>query len=641
MSRTKSILIEIKFARTLLLVMSSTMLFLIQNMHAGDIEQILPVNSNFTIDGDGAAEIMRVQSDGLVGIGTITPNERLEVNGNIRMTDGNEAGNTVMVGDADGTASWADVSTVQDGTGTDDQNIEDLNLTGTVLRVGIENGISQSIDLAPLLVGTGSDDQQLTLEAGNILTLEDGGTVDLTPFLDNTDDQTITAFSLNNATNVLTLTLEDGGTETVDFSTILAAAGTDDQGIQGSSLAGSTLTIGIENGTSEDVNLSTLLDNTDEQDIENLTLVGTTLTVGIQNGASDTVDLSSLDNNGSDDQNIEDLALDGADVLTVGIEDGINQTVDLSSLEESAAIALVQTNLDTHVADDNDTDDTNELLTSGTLNGTDLELVDAGGTTTVDLSSLDNNGSDDQNIEGSSFATGTSALTIGIEDGTSQDVDLSDLEESAAIALVQTNLDTHVADDNDTDDTNELQTITSSDGSVTLTPTGNDYDLSVPVETVTTITSIIPGHNIAVYTNEGGAAVDIDETVTTLALNGPDVLEHKYTNEEDTETIFRSSPIVAFGKVSSAGTLQRGYGATITRNGTGNYTVTIVPARSSANYTIQLTILDSNGVGNDDYDISYSSQNAGSFVVQTGDNDNGGGDRAQRDSQFMFTVIDY
>ncbi|MBO0594018.1 hypothetical protein I2486_21670, partial [Cellulophaga sp. E16_2] len=85
-----------------------------------------------------------------------------------------------------------------------------------------------------------TDDQALSLATGNILTLEDGGTVNLTPFLDNTDDQEITAFSLDNTTNVLTLTLEDGGTETVDFTTVLAAAGTDSQDL---SLTGDDLTL--------------------------------------------------------------------------------------------------------------------------------------------------------------------------------------------------------------------------------------------------------------------------------------------------------------------------------------------------------------------------------------------------------------
>ena len=43
---------------------------------------------------------------GNVGIGTTTPNEKLEVNGSIRMTDGNEALGRVLASDVNGTASW-------------------------------------------------------------------------------------------------------------------------------------------------------------------------------------------------------------------------------------------------------------------------------------------------------------------------------------------------------------------------------------------------------------------------------------------------------------------------------------------------------------------------------------------------------
>ena len=310
----------------------------------------------------------------------------------------------------------------------------------------------------------------MTLEAGNILTLEDGGTVDLTAFLDNTDDHNITDFSLDNGTGILTLTLEDGGTETVDFTTVLAAAGTDDQTITDLNLTGTTLSVTIENGTT--------------------------------------------------------------------------QSVSLNSLEESGEI--------------------------------------------------------------------TAAIIA-----------------SEALDL-------------DKDETNEIQTLTSTDGSVTLTQTGDDYDLSVPAETVTTVANTIAGNKIADYTNENGTTVDIDETITTLtATAATDDLDYDYTNEDGTVTTFRSSPIVAFGKVSSTGSLVRGYGASVTKGTTGNYTINLSTARSTLNYTIQLTILDSNGAGNDDYDISYSNQATGSFVVQVGDNDNGGSNRAPRDFEFMFTVIDY
>jgi hypothetical protein len=46
---------------------------------------------------------------------------------------------------------------------TDDQNIENLGLNGTTLTVGIENGISQNVDLTSLQDGTGTDSQNLTL----------------------------------------------------------------------------------------------------------------------------------------------------------------------------------------------------------------------------------------------------------------------------------------------------------------------------------------------------------------------------------------------------------------------------------------------------------------------------------------------
>ncbi|MBK8339432.1 MAG: hypothetical protein IPK99_05220 [Flavobacteriales bacterium] len=45
-------------------------------------------------------------STSLVGIGTTAPLDRLHVVGNIRMVDGNQAANRVMVSDANGTASW-------------------------------------------------------------------------------------------------------------------------------------------------------------------------------------------------------------------------------------------------------------------------------------------------------------------------------------------------------------------------------------------------------------------------------------------------------------------------------------------------------------------------------------------------------
>src|SRR5699024_11907911 len=79
---------------------------------------------------------------------------------------------------APGTETTLDHS-YRDNKDTDDQQ---LSLSGNTL--GLEDG--GSVDLAPYLDNT--DDQQLTL-IGNSLALEDGGSVDLAPYLDNTDEQ--------------------------------------------------------------------------------------------------------------------------------------------------------------------------------------------------------------------------------------------------------------------------------------------------------------------------------------------------------------------------------------------------------------------------------------------------------------------
>ncbi|WNM19820.1 tail fiber domain-containing protein [Flavobacterium capsici] len=51
-----------------------------------------------------------------VGIGTTTPQDRLHVEGNIRMVDGNEAMGRVLTSDANGTASWSDFTNLASGT---------------------------------------------------------------------------------------------------------------------------------------------------------------------------------------------------------------------------------------------------------------------------------------------------------------------------------------------------------------------------------------------------------------------------------------------------------------------------------------------------------------------------------------------
>ncbi len=110
------------------------------------------------------------------------------------------------------------------------------------------------------------------------------------------------------------------------------------------------------------------------------------------------------------------------------------------------------------------------------ITSTETVTVTGTGTETdpYELTSIGGGGSNDQNIQGS-LLTGE-LLTIGIERGSSQNVDLASFATETELAAAITASE---ALDDDTSQINELQAVTSSDGSVDVTQNGNDYDLRV------------------------------------------------------------------------------------------------------------------------------------------------------------------
>ena len=156
-------------------------------------------------------------------------------------------------------------------------------LTSAVLELESSRGVTATVDLASLQDGTGSDDQTLSL-SGNSLAIEDGNSVDLSPYLDNTDSQTLTLSGTD-------LSISDGNS--VDLASLQDGTGSDDQTL---SLAGTTLS--IEDGNS--VNLAALQDGVDDADNDpanelntGAALVDATLVITDAGGAV-TADLSSL-----------------------------------------------------------------------------------------------------------------------------------------------------------------------------------------------------------------------------------------------------------------------------------------------------------------------------------------------------------
>ncbi len=145
--------------------------------------------------------------------------------------------------------------------------------------------------------------------------------------------------------------------------------------------------------------------------------------------------------------------------------------------------------------------DTNTTNASFYVNGTDLVMEDsAGDVVTVALADI--------------------AAQVNTDDQDASEVIFDDTASGLGTTDVQAALDALAlsnAADGDTDVSNEIQTLTSTDGSVTLTQTGNDYDLSVAAETLTTLTD--NGDGTFTYTNEDGTATTFDSRLATVTDN--------------------------------------------------------------------------------------------------------------------------
>lgn len=204
--------------------------------------------------------------------------------------------------------------------------IQSISLEGSILAISESN----SVDLGSL--GADTDDQTLTL-SGTDLSISEGNAVDLSSFLDNTDTQLteaevddyvanngyLTSASDDQALSLEsnTLSLEEGGE--VDLSGYL-----DNTDAQTLDLDISNV-LSIQNGN--EISLASYLDNTDDQA---LSLSSNTLS--LEDGG--TVDLSGyLDN--TDDQTLTEVLSNGADANATAITNLADPTDDQDAATKS------------------------------------------------------------------------------------------------------------------------------------------------------------------------------------------------------------------------------------------------------------------------------------------------------------------
>src|SRR5690554_5568042 len=234
--------------------------------------------------------------------------------------------------------------------------------------------------------------------------------IDLSNYLDNTDEQEITELSITD--NILTISIENGNTKTVDLTTLLngthleagehiqiSGTGDADDPYVISSVNTTNETLVIEenilklidsDGTELSVSLNDYLDNTDSQNITELYLEGEQLVIAIENGNTKTVDLTTL--------------LNGTH-LEAGEHIQISGTGDA---DDPYVISSVNTTNETLVIEENI-----------------LKLIDSDGTElSVSLNDyLDN--TDSQNI--TELYLEEDQLVIAIENGNTKTVDLTTL----------------------------------------------------------------------------------------------------------------------------------------------------------------------------------------------------------------------
>ncbi|MBL7861987.1 MAG: hypothetical protein JNJ65_12555 [Cyclobacteriaceae bacterium] len=245
---------------------------------------------------------------------------------NQNLSLGTAIGTSKVINISNGTGVTIDVADNDNSSTNELQNLSLGTSTGTNRVINIAGGTGVTIDVADTDNNPSNEIQDLSLVGNNLRITDNSGasTINLAPYLDNTDNQNLSLSGTN-----LSIT----GGNLVDISSI----NTDNQTL---SLSGTNLS--ISNGNL--VNLSSI--NTDNQNLSLGTSSGTNRTINISNGTGVTIDVNDGDNNSTNE--IQSISRSGATVslslsggsITLPDDSPTNEIQDLSINPSNNVLSL-------------------------------------------------------------------------------------------------------------------------------------------------------------------------------------------------------------------------------------------------------------------------------------------------------------
>lgn len=283
-----------------------------------------------------------------------------------------------------------------------------LSSSGQERTISLTNGGSVTLDVADADDDPGNEIQDLSIVAHQLLLTGDVTSVNLTPYLDNTDSQSLSmgAASGNNRTiNIangtgVTFSVADGDSDATNE-------------LQRLGLSFHTLTL---TGDPVSIDLAPYLDNTDNQNLSNGPSSGTNRTINIGNGTGVTFSVADNDNDAANE--LQDLSLSGTTLALTGdgttvnlapyLDNTDNQILSSTATGTTRTIGISGGNIVNFSVADDDNSPTNEIQDL-TLSGNTLALTND--PTTINLAPyLDN--TDAQTLTYTS-ASKTLAITGG------------------------------------------------------------------------------------------------------------------------------------------------------------------------------------------------------------------------------------